>query len=214
MERTAMAAWQKMQGSLHEISYCRKQTLQYIAEIMLCQKVAEKRTDRATVLSQINVPTADVTAVLPELVRQMNTDAASVKANTVTNSLQEAAVKTRMQPIEHVFNKFPRTVRDVAVACGREVQLVIDGADTELDRTLIESIRDPLTHLVRNAVDHGIEPPEVRVARGKPAAGRLALRAYHESGQVTVEIRDDGGGIPVDVVRKKAVAYWLKSIRC
>ena len=131
------------------------------------------------------------------------------RINTVTNSLQEAAVKTRMQPIEHVFNKFPRTVRDVAVACGREVQLVIDGADTELDRTLIESIRDPLTHLVRNAVDHGIEPPAVREAAGKPRAGRLLLRAFHESGQVTIEVQDDGAGIPVEAVREKAVARGL-----
>lgn len=131
------------------------------------------------------------------------------RINTVTNSLQEAAVKTRMQPIEHVFNKFPRTVRDVAVACGREVQLVIDGADTELDRTLIESIRDPLTHLVRNAVDHGIEPPAVREAKGKPRAGRLLLRAFHESGQVTIEVQDDGAGIPVEAVRAKAVARGL-----
>jgi two-component system chemotaxis sensor kinase CheA len=131
------------------------------------------------------------------------------RINTVTNSLQEAAVKTRMQPIEHVFNKFPRTVRDVAVACGREVQLVIDGADTELDRTLIESIRDPLTHLVRNAVDHGIEPPAVREAAGKSRAGRLLLRAFHESGQVTIEVQDDGAGIPVEAVREKAVARGL-----
>ena len=131
------------------------------------------------------------------------------RINTVTNSLQEAAVKTRMQPIEHVFNKFPRTVRDVAVACGREVQLVIDGADTELDRTLIESIRDPLTHLVRNAVDHGIEPPEVREAKGKPRVGKLLLRAFHESGQVTIEVQDDGAGIPVEAVRAKAVARGL-----
>jgi two-component system, chemotaxis family, sensor kinase CheA len=131
------------------------------------------------------------------------------RINTVTNSLQEAAVKTRMQPIEHVFNKFPRTVRDVAVACGREVQLVIDGADTELDRTLVESIRDPLTHLVRNAVDHGIEPPEVREAKGKPRVGKLLLRAFHESGQVTIEVQDDGAGIPVEAVRAKAVARGL-----
>jgi two-component system chemotaxis sensor kinase CheA len=131
------------------------------------------------------------------------------RINTVTNSLQEAAVKTRMQPIEHVFSKFPRTVRDLAVSCGREVQLVIDGADTELDRTLIESIRDPLTHLVRNAVDHGIEPPAEREAKGKPRAGRLLLRAFHESGQVTIEVQDDGAGIPVEAVRAKAVARGL-----
>jgi len=131
------------------------------------------------------------------------------RINNVTNALQATAVKTRMQPIEHVFSKFPRTVRDLAVSCGREVQLVIDGADTELDRTLIESIRDPLTHLVRNAVDHGIEPPDVRVSRGKPRAGRLSLRAFHESGQVTIEVQDDGAGIPVEAVRAKAVARGL-----
>ena len=131
------------------------------------------------------------------------------RINTVTNSLQEAAVKTRMQPIEHVFNKFPRTVRDLAVACGREVQLVIDGADTELDRTLIESIRDPLTHLIRNAVDHGIEAPAVRESAGKPRAGQLLLRAFHESGPVTIEVQDDGAGSPVEAVRAKAVARGL-----
>ena len=131
------------------------------------------------------------------------------RINAVTNALQETAVKTRLQPIEQVFSKFPRTVRDLAVACGKEVQLVIDGADTELDRTLIESIRDPLTHLVRNAVDHGIEPPAAREAAGKPRAGMLSLRAFNESGQVTIEVHDDGGGIPVEAVRAKAVAKGL-----
>ena len=131
------------------------------------------------------------------------------RIHAVTTALQEAAVKTRMQPIEHVFNKFPRTVRDLAVSCGREVQLVIDGADTELDRTLVERIRDPLTHLVRNAVDHGIEAPEIREAAGKPRAGRLRLRAFNESGQVTIEVQDDGAGIAVEAVRAKAVARGL-----
>ena len=131
------------------------------------------------------------------------------RINSVTNALQETAVKTRLQPIEQVFSKFPRTVRDLAVACGKEVQLVIDGADTELDRTLIESIRDPLTHLVRNAVDHGIETPSAREAAGKPRAGTLALRAFNESGQVTIEVHDDGGGIAVEAVRAKAVAKGL-----
>jgi two-component system chemotaxis sensor kinase CheA len=131
------------------------------------------------------------------------------RINAVTNALQETAVKTRLQPIEQVFSKFPRTVRDLAVACGKEVQLVIDGADTELDRTLIESIRDPLTHLVRNAVDHGIETPAAREAAGKPRAGTLSLRAFNESGQVTIEVHDDGGGIAVEAVRAKAVAKGL-----
>jgi two-component system chemotaxis sensor kinase CheA len=146
--------------------------------------------------------------------RSIDTDdpavlAAAHRINAVTNALQETAVKTRLQPIEHVFNKFPRTVRDLAVACGKEVQLSIDGGDTELDRTLIESIRDPLTHLVRNAVDHGIETPDVRTSRGKPPAGSLALRAFNESGQVTIEVEDDGGGIAVAAVREKAIAKGL-----
>jgi two-component system chemotaxis sensor kinase CheA len=135
--------------------------------------------------------------------------AASQRINAVTNALQEAAVKTRMQPVDHVLGKFPRTVRDLAVACGKEVRLVVDGADTELDRSLVEAIRDPLTHLIRNAVDHGIESPADRVAAGKPREGRLSLRAFQESGRVTIEVADDGAGIPVDAVRAKAVARGL-----
>ena len=133
----------------------------------------------------------------------------SQRINSVTNALQETAVKTRMQPINYVFSKFPRTVRDLAVSCGKEVQFVVDGADTELDRSLIEGIRDPLTHLIRNAVDHGIELPEERQSKGKSRAGQLLLRAFHESGQVTIEVADDGGGIPVEAVRQKAVARGL-----
>ncbi|MFM9010265.1 MAG: chemotaxis protein CheA, partial [Planctomycetota bacterium] len=137
--------------------------------------------------------------------------ACTQRINAVTNALQETAVKTRLQPVEHVFSRFPRTVRDLAVSCGKEVQLVIDGADTELDRSLIESIRDPLTHLIRNAVDHGIESPDARAAAGKPRAGRLSLRAFNESGRVTIEVSDDGGGIAFEKVREKAVARGLVS---
>jgi len=135
--------------------------------------------------------------------------AATQRIHTVTNALQETAVKTRMQPVEHVFSRFPRTVRDLAKACGKEVVFTVDGADTELDRTLIESIRDPLTHLIRNAIDHGVESPEVRLAAGKPRAGKVALRAFNESGRVTIELADDGGGIDVERVREKAVARGL-----
>jgi two-component system chemotaxis sensor kinase CheA len=135
--------------------------------------------------------------------------AVSQRINAVTNALQETAVKTRMQPVEHVFSRFPRTVRDLAKSCGKEVLFTIDGADTELDRTLIESIRDPLTHLIRNAVDHGLETPEARFAAGKPRAGKLSLRAFHESGRVTIEVTDDGAGIDVERVRAKAVERGL-----
>ena len=131
------------------------------------------------------------------------------RIHTVTGELQEVAMKTRMASIEQLFNKFPRIVRDVATACGKEVSLHVDGADTELDRTLIEKIRDPLTHLIRNAIDHGIEPVHTRRAAAKPSSGQISLRAFQESGQVTIEVSDDGAGISVDAVRKKAVESGL-----
>jgi two-component system chemotaxis sensor kinase CheA len=133
----------------------------------------------------------------------------SQRLNLITTELQEGVMKTRMQPIGMVWNKLPRVVRDMAVALGKQIRLEMDGADTELDRTIIEAIKDPLVHLVRNACDHGIEPPEVRVRAGKPPLGRLTLRAYHEGGQVNIEIGDDGGGIDVARVKQKAVERGL-----
>jgi two-component system chemotaxis sensor kinase CheA len=132
-------------------------------------------------------------------------NATSQRLNLITSELQEGVMKTRMQPIGMVWNNLPRVVRDMALALGKEVRLEMDGAETELDRTIIEAIKDPLVHLVRNSCDHGIEPPEVRVRAGKPAEGRLTLRAYHEGGQVNIEIGDDGAGIDVARVKQKAV---------
>lgn len=129
---------------------------------------------------------------------------ASQRLDLVASELQESVMQTRMQPIGQVWSKLPRVVRDLSHQLGREVELVMDGHDTELDRSLLEAVKDPLTHLVRNSLDHGIERPEVRVAAGKPAKGTLSLRAYHESGQVVVEIADDGAGI--DPQRIGAVA--------
>ncbi|MFQ5451028.1 MAG: chemotaxis protein CheW [Nitrospinaceae bacterium] len=125
--------------------------------------------------------------------------------NLVTTELQEGVMKTRMQPIGNIWNKFPRVVRDLALSCGKKVRLEMEGKDTELDKTLIEAIKDPLTHIVRNSVDHGIEMPEVRKAAGKPEEGILKLRAFHEGGQVNVEIVDDGGGIDPQKIRQKAL---------
>ncbi|WP_254508192.1 chemotaxis protein CheW [Anatilimnocola floriformis] len=125
--------------------------------------------------------------------------------NLLTTELQTSVMKTRMQPIGNVLSKFPRIVRDLSVACGKQVRVEIDGQETELDKTLIEAIRDPLTHLIRNAVDHGIEPPAVRKAQGKSEEGRLKLVAFHEGGKVIVEISDDGGGIDETKVRDKAL---------
>src|SRR3984893_3108894 len=125
--------------------------------------------------------------------------------NLLTSELQEEVMRTRMQPISNVFDKFPRMVRDVATTRGKQVQIEMEGKETELDRSLLEAIKDPLTHIVRNSVDHGIEIPEERVARGKRPERHLKLRACHEGGQVVVESSDDGAGIDTARVKSKAI---------
>jgi len=135
----------------------------------------------------------------------------SQRMNLIATELQEDVMKTRMQPIGNIWNKFPRTVRDLAHSCGKEVRLEMVGQDTELDRTIIEAIKDPLTHLVRNSMDHGIEAPEARRRAGKDATGVLTLRAFHEGGQVNIEISDDGAGLNADRIRRKAVERGLTS---
>ena len=131
--------------------------------------------------------------------------AVSQRMNLIATELQAQVMKTRMQPIGNVWNKFPLTVRDLALNCGKEVQLEMEGQSTELYRTIIEAIKDPLTHLVRNAIDHGIEAPDVRKQAHKDPCGRLKLRAFHEGGQVNIEISDDGAGLNVERIRKKAL---------
>jgi two-component system chemotaxis sensor kinase CheA len=132
-------------------------------------------------------------------------NATSQRLNLITSELQEGVMKTRMQPIGVVWNKLPRVVRDISVSLGKNIHLEMDGAGTELDRTIIEAIKDPVMHLVRNSCDHGIESPEARVRAGKPPQGRLTLRAFHEGGQVNIEIGDDGAGIDVERVKQKAI---------
>jgi two-component system chemotaxis sensor kinase CheA len=136
----------------------------------------------------------------------------SQRLNLIATELQGEVMKTRMQPIGNIWSQFPRTVRDVALGCGKEVTIEMEGKETELDKTIIEAIKDPLTHLVRNAVDHGIELPEVRVKAGKQRSGRLVLRAFHEGGQVNIEIRDDGGGLNRDRIRQKAVERGVVTV--
>jgi two-component system chemotaxis sensor kinase CheA len=137
-------------------------------------------------------------------------DAVAVqRLNLLTTQLQAGVMKTRMQTIGNLWSKLPRVVRDMAVACGKQAVLHTEGQETELDRTILEAIRDPLIHLVRNAVDHGIEPPAERVAKGKNAEGRLSLHAYHEGGKVIIEIADDGQGIDPQRVRAKAIQAKL-----
>jgi two-component system chemotaxis sensor kinase CheA len=138
-------------------------------------------------------------------VEEPGLQAVSQRMNLIATELQEEVMKTRMQPIGNIWSQFPRTVRDVALGCGKEVGIEMEGKETELDKTIIEAIKDPLTHLVRNSVDHGIEVPEVRAKAGKPRTGRLILRAFHEGGQVNIEISDDGAGLNGERIRKKAI---------
>ncbi|MDI7250829.1 MAG: chemotaxis protein CheA, partial [Bacillota bacterium] len=129
----------------------------------------------------------------------------------VAGELQEQVMKTRMVPLENLFRRFPRMIRDLAAAGGKEVNLVVRGERTELDRALMGEIGDPLVHILRNAVDHGVESPEEREAAGKPRAGTIVLQAQHEENYVLISVRDDGRGIDVDRVRGKAVAAGLVS---
>jgi len=135
--------------------------------------------------------------------------AAGHRINSVTSELQETIMLTRMQPIGTIFNKFTRVVRDLSRELGKEINLVISGKEVELDKTIIEGLSDPLTHLVRNAVDHGIESPAERRRSGKGAVGTVRLHAYHEAGQVIIEISDDGKGINPDKVVASALAKGL-----
>ncbi len=127
------------------------------------------------------------------------------RLNLITSELQESMMLTRLQPIDTIWSKLPRVVRDLSLELGKKVNFKMEGADTELDKTLIDAIRDPMTHLVRNAVDHGIEMPEVREAAGKLPEGTILLRAYHEGGQVNIEISEDGKGLDVEELQERAL---------
>ncbi|PCI30441.1 MAG: hybrid sensor histidine kinase/response regulator [SAR324 cluster bacterium] len=124
--------------------------------------------------------------------------------NTVTTELQEEILNTRMQAISTVFGKFPRLIRELGANLGKEIALVTEGNEVELDKTVLEALSDPLTHIIRNTADHGIEVPEERRAKGKPIQGKLLLKAYHESGQVIILVQDDGNGIDADKIAAKA----------
>lgn len=138
-----------------------------------------------------------------------NAEAVGQRIDLITSELQEAIMLTRMQPIGNVFNKFPRVVRDLSKKLGKSIDLTIVGKDVELDKTIIEAINDPLTHLVRNSVDHGIEMPEERKKSGKSDTGLVILKAYHEAGQVVIEISDDGKGLDGDALANSAVNKGL-----
>jgi two-component system, chemotaxis family, sensor kinase CheA len=143
-----------------------------------------------------------------DAIRSRFADAMGFQAR-VLGDLQRSVMKIRMVPVEQLFRRFPRMVRDVAKQCGKEVEMVISGQDTDLDKSLLDAIAEPLTHLVRNAVDHGIESTEERVRSGKPSQGTIHLRSYHHGNQVIIEMSDDGHGIDAKKVKSKALEKGL-----
>jgi two-component system chemotaxis sensor kinase CheA len=140
-----------------------------------------------------------------------NMVAGAQRINLVTSELQEAIMQTRMQPVGNIFNKYPRVVRDLSRDLGKEVNLEVIGREVEMDKTIIEGLSEPLTHMVRNAIDHGIEMPAARIAAGKLPTGTVHLKAYYEAGQVIVEVGDDGAGIDPQRVANSAVKKGLIS---
>ena len=143
-----------------------------------------------------------------ELLRGKFSDAMGFQAR-VLNDLQRSVMKIRMVPVDQLFRRFPRMVRDVSRQCGREVDLIVSGQDTDLDKGILDAIAEPLTHMVRNAVSHGIEPAEERRRLGKPLRGVVKLNAYHQGNQVVVEVSDDGRGIDAKKIRAKAIELGL-----
>ena len=160
-------------------------------------------TDKNGVAKHLNGHAKELAPLAKELA-----DSSALLART-TNEIQESIMKVRMVPIGQVFDRFPRMVRDVAKARGKEVQLQISGAETDLDKTIVDEVGEPLMHLLRNCVDHGIEAPDERERRGKPRHGTIALNAYHEGNQIIIEVTDDGNGIDLDRVRARGIKQGL-----
>ena len=134
---------------------------------------------------------------------------AGASISRIANELQSSVLSIRMLPVKTTFQRFPRLVRDLARSLGKEVRLVMEGEDIELDKTILEQIGDPLVHLMRNAVDHGLEPPEERRAKGKDPSGQLTLRAFRETGGVTIEVTEDGRGLDAEALKRKAIEKGL-----
>ena len=168
-------------------------------DIALLDKLANLVGELALVRSQI----------LQEAAQSATSSNCAQRLNLITHALQEGVIRARMQPISTVWNMLPRVVRDLATQMGKKIEIQMDGATVELDKTILEAIKDPLTHLVRNACDHGIECPNVRVAKGKSPQGTIYLRAYHNGAQANIEVSDDGAGIDPEKIKCKALEKRL-----
>ncbi len=150
---------------------------------------------------------------LLEITRNRENDAIKPplqRLSGLTTDLQDAVMRARMQPVGRLYSSLPRLMRELSAELHKKIDLVTEGADTELDRQLIEVLRDPLTHLIRNCADHGIETPDERVAAGKPEFGEIRISASHEAGQINIDISDDGRGLNLDRIREKAIANRLR----
>ena len=150
---------------------------------------------------------------LMQMVRGLNDSEFNVplqRLSHVTTDLQEGVMKTRMQPIGNAWATLPRIVRDISHELSKKVELQMRGEDTELDRQVLELIKHPLTHMVRNSVDHGLEGPKERIDAGKPETGQITLNAFHEGGHIIIEVSDDGRGLPVDKIGAKGLSLWLR----
>jgi two-component system chemotaxis sensor kinase CheA len=169
---------------------------------------AQKLDTLITRIGELIIASAGATL----LARQADNSALEESTTTISElveQVREGALQLRMVKIGATFSRFQRVVRDVSRELGKDIRLVVHGEDTELDKTVVEQITDPLTHLVRNAIDHGIEPADVRAARGKPAGGTVTLNAFHDSGSIVIEISDDGGGLKRDKILAKAIERGL-----
>ena len=169
-------------------------------------------------LDKLMVLAGELVLTRNELISSVASDEPSLiqssihNVDAITSELQEAIMSTRMQAVGMVFNKFKRIVRDLSKQLGKSIELKISGEDVDMDKTIIEAIGDPLTHLIRNSVDHGIETPDDRLAKGKGERGTLQLHAYHAAGQVVIEIKDDGAGINIERVKQKALDNRLHTL--
>lgn len=161
-----------------------------------------------TVVSELVLTRNQLMQILRDQ-RKTEFEAPLQRLNQVTSELQESVMKTRMQPIGNAWNKLPRIVRDISHDLDKKIELVMSGAETELDRQVLDQIKDPLTHMIRNSGDHGLESPAERIAAGKPEAGKIKLSARHEGGHIIIVIEDDGKGIPVEKIKAKAIANGL-----
>ncbi|GAB5606267.1 chemotaxis protein CheA [Sideroxyarcus sp. TK5] len=169
---------------------------------------AEKLDQLINLIGELTIASAGTALVAQRAGISELQEAASTLSRLV-EEVRDSALTLRMVQIGATFNRFQRVVRDVSKELGKDIELVISGAETELDKTVVEKIGDPLTHLVRNSMDHGIESAEVRIANGKPARGTLRLNAYHDSGSIVIEVGDDGGGLKKDKILQKAIERGL-----